>query len=303
MKIVVTGSLGHVSMPLTQQLVEKGHSVTVVTRSADKQKDIEALGAAAAVGSMEDVDFLTRTFTGADAAYCMMVPGRTGFNDPSHGADEIMKGAAKIADGYVQAITNSGVKRIVYLGSVGAHMHKGNGLLALHHNAENTLNKLPADISISFMRPVGFYDNFLNFIPAIKSKGVIAANYGGEDRALVVSPIDIATAIVEELTATATGRKVRYVVSEDLTSNEVATILGEAIGKPDLKWVVISDERQLAGLKAFGMNESIARSFVEMNAAIHNGKIYEDYDKHIPTLGNVKLKEFAWHFAEVYNKD
>ncbi len=74
MKIVVTGSLGHISKPLTQELVKKGHSVTVISSKPEKQQDIEALGARAAIGTLEDVDFLATTFRGADAVYTMVPP-------------------------------------------------------------------------------------------------------------------------------------------------------------------------------------------------------------------------------------
>jgi len=50
MNIVVTGSLGHISRPLARELVGKGHSVTVVSSSAARQQQIEALGAAAISG-------------------------------------------------------------------------------------------------------------------------------------------------------------------------------------------------------------------------------------------------------------
>ena len=33
MKIVVTGSLGHISKPLTEELIKKGHSVTIVSHN------------------------------------------------------------------------------------------------------------------------------------------------------------------------------------------------------------------------------------------------------------------------------
>jgi uncharacterized protein YbjT (DUF2867 family) len=69
MKIVVTGSLGNISKPLTLELIQKGHEVTVVTSKANKQKDIEALGAKAAIGTIEDINFLTATFKGVDAVY------------------------------------------------------------------------------------------------------------------------------------------------------------------------------------------------------------------------------------------
>ena len=54
MKIIVTGSLGNVSQPLTRELVRKGHSVTVISSKTERQKEIEALGAKAAIGTLED---------------------------------------------------------------------------------------------------------------------------------------------------------------------------------------------------------------------------------------------------------
>ena len=301
MKITVTGSLGYVSTPLIEQLIEKGHSVTVISSKADKQEAIEALGAKAAIGTMEDVDFITETFTGADAVYCMLAPGGN-FADPDNTVESVIERAKAIANNYVKAIEASGVKRVVYLSSVSAHTHKGNGLIAIHYYAEHILNQLPADVAVSFMRPVGFYKNLFGYIQAIKTQGVIASNTGGDDVALLVSAIDIASAIVEELESTATGKKVRYVASEELTCNEAAGILGAAIGKPDLKWIIISDEQLFNGLKAFGMNDSIAKSFVEMNANIHSGTIYEDYFRHRPVLGKTKLTEFAKEFAAAYNQ-
>ena len=72
MKIIVTGSLGNISKPLTQLLVDQGHEVTVVSSDPQKQAAIEALGATAAIGSIADVNFLTKTFIGADAVYGMI---------------------------------------------------------------------------------------------------------------------------------------------------------------------------------------------------------------------------------------
>jgi uncharacterized protein YbjT (DUF2867 family) len=66
MKLIITGSLGHISKPLTEILVQKKHAVTVISSKPEKRKEIEALGATAAIGTIEDVAFLTHTFTGAD---------------------------------------------------------------------------------------------------------------------------------------------------------------------------------------------------------------------------------------------
>jgi len=295
MKITLTGSLGHIGKPLVMELLQKGHSLTVISSNPEKKKDIEGLGATAAIGNLQDADFLTANFTGADVVYCMVV----GFFNTNL---DIKTYAENLANNYVQAIQQSGVKRVVYLSSIGAHTDQGNGPLALHYYAENTLKKLPSDVGITFMRPVGFYTSLASFIPAIKTQGLIVSSYGGDDKHPWVSPIDIAAAIVEEIAAPFEGRKVRYVASEEITCNEIASILGTAIGKPDLKWMVIPDEQLLKGMIASGMKPQIAAGLVEMYASTRNGKLYEDYYRNRPALGSVKVKDFAKEFALIYHQ-
>ena len=72
MKIIVTGSLGNISQPLTEILIIQGHTITVVSSDPNKQAAIEKLGAIPAIGSITDANFLTNTFKGADAVYAMI---------------------------------------------------------------------------------------------------------------------------------------------------------------------------------------------------------------------------------------
>jgi len=320
MKIVITGSLGNISKPLTQLLVDKGHEVVVITRKPEKLQPIELLGAKAAIGDVDDIPFLSETFKGADWVYCMLPP--FDYFDPNL---DVMERASQIANNYKSAILQSGVKKIIHLSSIGAHLEKGNGLLRFHYLAEKILKELPEEVSIIHMRPTGFYNNLLDFMSMVKGEGflgrfltfryaglfqmiqgktgLIAANYGGNDKTVWVSPLDIAEAIAEEIQESFQGRKFRYIASEELTCQEIAQILGEAIHKPYLKWYLMSDKDMLGGLKMFGINESRAKGIVEMNAGIHSGLVDEDYYKNRPSkMGKVKMKDFAKEFAVAFNK-
>jgi uncharacterized protein YbjT (DUF2867 family) len=297
MKITITGSLGHISKPLTTALVLKGHAVTVISSKTERQKDIEAVGAKAAIGTMEDADFLLEAFKGADLVYVMETLGEGWLFDKNLDFDAAI---TRIGNNYKQAIQLSNVKRVVHLSSIGAHTAKGVGMLAFHHTVENILKQLPDDVSIKFMRPVGFYYNMLAYIPTIKTQGVIVQNYGGDDKEPWVSPLDIATVIAEEIEKPFNGRTIRYIASDEVSPNEVAKILGEAIGKPDLKWLTISDEQMLSGMIAAGMNPTTARGFVNMNEGRRSGVLYEDYQRNQPVLGKVKLKDFAKEFAAAF---
>lgn len=296
MKITITGSLGNISKPLTEELVQKGYIVSVITSSVDRQNEIENLGAKALIGSVNDLDFLTKAFTGADAVYCM-IP-RANYFDPNLDLDAFTRG---IGNNYASAIQKSGVKRVVFLSSIGAHLEKNSGIIQRYNEIEAILNQL-SDVSITFMRPTSFFYNLDAYIPMIKNTGSIFANYGAGELIPWVSPLDIAEAIAEELT-TPTGKKVRYVASEELTGNESAAILGAAIGNPDLKWVLVSDEQVLEGLINAGMQPKIAKGLVEMYAGLYNGILGEDYYQNRPAeMGKTKLADYAKDFARKYNQ-
>lgn len=293
MNIVITGSLGHIGKPLAEELVQKGHAITVISSNAEKQMDIEALGAVTAIGSVEDMNFLVRTFTGADAVYCMIPPNFT---------EEDQIGYYKrVGGGYAKAIQQSGIRRVVHLSSYGAHLPKGTGFIVGSHAVEGILNALP-NVAVTHLRPCYFYYNLYRFADMIREAGFIGSNFGGDDKMVLVSPVDIAAAAGEELTAQTNINSARYVASDERTCNEIAHILGAAIGRPDLKWVTFTDEQTQAALEQNGIPRLIAATLVELGAATHSGALREDYDLNKPVLGKVKLEDFVPEFAAGFDQ-
>jgi NAD(P)H dehydrogenase (quinone) len=305
MKIIVTGSLGNISKPLTEKLVAQGHTVTVVSSDPQKQAAIESLGAIPAIGSISDVAFLTNTFKGADAVYAM-IP--LSFTEPDLG-DYLRR----MAENYVQALKEAGTKRVVVMSGWAADLTRG-------ENAEDVFNGLKASITI--MRPASFYTNFYQSIDLIKGKGFIGkfltlrysglwalltgktgllmGNYGGDDRIVFVSPKDIADAVAEELLLHPDHTTIRYAGSEEMTCNEAAKVIGTAVGKPWLKWILLSNKEMLQGLKMANVPEKLAETLVEMQAVMHSGKTLQNFHQNRPKMGKVKLADFAKEFAEVY---
>lgn len=174
------------------------------------------------------------------------------------------------------------------------------------------------------MRPAVFYTNFYQSMDLIKGKGLIGkfltlrhsglgallsgktgllmGNYGGEDRIVFVSPKDIADAVAGELQLLHEQKTIRYVGSEEMTCNEAAQIIGHAIGKPWLKWVLLSDKEMLQGLKMAKLPEKLAETLVEMQSAMHSGITLQNFHSNQPKMGKVKLSDFAKEFANAYHK-
>jgi uncharacterized protein YbjT (DUF2867 family) len=307
MKIIVTGSLGNISRPLTEILVGQGHNVTVISSDPRKEAAINELGAIAAIGSIADVKFLTNTFIGADAVYTMI--------PLSFSAPDLENYMHRMAQSYTQALKQAGTKRVVALSGWTADLVKG-------ENVEHVFDSLQTSLTI--MRPAAFYTNFCQSIDLIKGKGFIGkfltlrysglwalltgktgllmGNYGGDDRIVFVSPQDIADAVAEELLLLPPQKTIRYVGSEEMTCNQAAGIIGTAVGKPWLKWVLLSDKEMLRGLKMAKVPEKLAETLVEMQAIMHSGKTLENFHRAKPKMGNIKLADFAKEFAEVYFK-
>src|SRR4051812_20154345 len=104
MKYIITGSIGNISQPIVKQLIAAGHHVTVISSNPAKKTEIEKLGATAAIGSVEDRNFLKQAFAGAEAAY-LMIP-------PNFATADINAFQKEVADNYVYAVKENRIGHI-----------------------------------------------------------------------------------------------------------------------------------------------------------------------------------------------
>ena len=296
MKYVLLGSIGNISKPLAEKVIAARNDVTIVSSKVEKSEQILLMGAKPTIGSVEDVAFLTKTFKGADAVYTMVPPNFVARDWKQH--------IARIGENIAAAIKASGVKNVVNLSSIGAHMKDGCGPVSGLYSVEKALNELTG-INVIHLRPGFFYTNLLSNIPMIKNMGVIGGNYGDNANMVLVHPSDIADVAAQELLGLSfRGKSIRYIASEEKSTNEIATILGKAIGKPDLKWVNFTDKETLSGMLQMDIPEEIAKNYTEMGSAMRSGEMATDYNKNRPSVfGKIKLESFATSvFAPVYRQ-
>lgn len=294
MNYVITGSIGHISKPIVEGLVKAGHSVTVITSKAENAAKIEILGAKPAVGSVEDADFVTQAFAGADAVY-LMIPPKWGVTDWRGFQNEV-------ADNYIAAIKTNAVPYVVMLSSIGAHMGNGAGPVDGLYDLEQKLKTID-DLNVKVLRPSYFMYNLFGMVGMVKGMGMMGSNFG-DDKVVLVHTSDIAEAALQNLmNLDFTGNQIQYIASDERTGAEIATVLGEAVGKPETPWIVFSDEQSKQGILQAGLNEEIATGYTTMGKSIRNGTMQEDYFANRPaSLGKVKLEEFAKNeFAPAFN--
>jgi uncharacterized protein YbjT (DUF2867 family) len=293
MKYVVTGGAGNISRPLTENLLQAGHEVTVIGRNPEHLKPLTEKGAQAAIGSVEDASFLKKAFAGADAVYLMFPPQYAGMDFSAY---------QQTATNYAEAIKGNNIKHAVVLSSVGAHLENGCGPVSGLYLAEKELKKLD-DVNILFLRPGFFYGNFYANVDMIKHMNIFGGNYGDSKSKMVLSdPLDIAQAAAKALQElNFTGHSVLDLESDVRTTGEITKAIGNAIGKPELPWVQFTDEQAYEGMKQAGLPDLMAKRFAEMGSAIRSGIMWEDHLEHQPAHGKTKLEDFAQQFAAVYS--
>ena len=297
MKYVITGGAGNTSKPLAKKLLNAGHSVTVLSRMENNLKELRQAGAKTAIGSLEDAEFLKKSFAGADAVYTMCPPNIM-TND--------MRGYhVQLGKNYAEAIQFNGIRHVVNLSAIGAHIDNGAGPVSAIHLLEEELNRLQ-NVNIKHLRAGYFYNNLFFYIGMIKNGGIIGNNFAKTAKQLpMVDTSDIAAVAAEELMSlNFSGHSYRYIVSDETDTDEIATLIGKAIGRPELKWLTFTNEQAFDGLRQAGFTEEIAINYRDLGNAIHSGRLFEDYQKQRPAqLGSVKLQDFMAVFTSAYNNN
>lgn len=292
MKYIITGSLGNISKPLTEKLVAAGHEVTVITSSENRKSEIESLGAKAAIGSVEDAEFVKKAFHGADAVYLMIPPKFTVTDWLGH--------QKAVSHNYTNALTANGIKNVVVLSSVGAHMGTGAGPVDGLAYLETVIKELPS-VNAKFLRPSYFLTNLFQQAGMIKHGGIMGSMQPADHKLVLTHPSDIAEIAFEELSnLTFTGHTVRYIASDECTWREITDVLSAAVGKAGIPYIEFTREQSYAGMLQAGLSDVIANGYINMGEALRSKQMEADYWNNRPVLGKVKLQDFAKEFAAVY---
>jgi uncharacterized protein YbjT (DUF2867 family) len=253
----ILGATGNIGSVIARTLLEKGEKVRVFGRSVDKLKMFADKGAEAHVGDITDAKAVSKSLTGVRAAFLLVPPDMQSKDYRAH--------QSEVVDALTTAVKNSGLQYAVNLSSIGGQASSGTGPIAGLHECESRLNGIEK-LNVLHLRAAYFMENELRAIPMIQGMGI----YGGAIKADLKLPV-IATRDIGAYAANRllklefSGKQTQELLGErDLTMSEVATALGAAIGKPDLKYTEFGYEQVQQALLQMGLSEKTAALFVEM---------------------------------------
>jgi uncharacterized protein YbjT (DUF2867 family) len=261
---VVLGASGNTGHIVAQNLLARQQKVRVVGRNAAHLQAHAAQGAEIFIADVTDAAALTEAFHNADAAYVMIPPNPTS-NDP-------LAYSERAGDAIAIALKNAGVKNVVALSSIGADKSQGTGPVIGLYKLEQKLNQLDG-ANVLFLRAGYFMENTLPQVPVISKMGAVLGPVRPDLKLPMIASRDIgAFASNALLSPSFRGKQTQELLGQrDITYNDVATIIGKAIGKPDLKYAQPTNEQVRPALVQSGMSEQFAGLILELATALNSG--------------------------------
>jgi uncharacterized protein YbjT (DUF2867 family) len=180
----------------------------------------------------------------------------------------------RLGEAIVAAVEGAGVRRVVALSSIGAEVPAGTGFIASLHDQEQRLRRLTG-IDLLLLRPGMFFESITAAVDVARALGVNADAVAPEVPVPMIATRDVAAVAAEVLVARDwNGAQVRELHGPcDLTYTEATSILGAAIGLPDLQYVRLPDAEMADALVQAGFSRDCAELHVEMGRALSDGTI------------------------------
>jgi uncharacterized protein YbjT (DUF2867 family) len=284
--IVVTGATGRTGRRVTEVLLAKGEKVRAVGRDAKKLASLVQRGAEPFVGNVEDLPFLTTAFSGAAAVYLVL---------PEDLSQQDLRGhQERVSDCYAAATTNAGVRFAIDLSSIGAQHEEGTGPIVGLHNQEQKLNQVRG-LNVLHLRSAYFMENLLLSIAPLRATGSLPGGMRGDARMPWIATKDIGAYAAARLAARDFYRSsIQELHGErDISMHEAASIVGKALGKPDVTYrQVPSPQLEEALLKA-GLAKKTAELIIEMWDGANAGLIVPQEARSLSNTTPTTLESFV----------
>ena len=261
---VIIGASGNTGSVVARNLLAHGEKVRAIGRDTKRLESLVQKGAEAFVANATDAATLTQAFTGAKAVY-LLIP-------PNPGTPNVREDQERVSDALVAAAQKAGVEYAVVLSSIGADKPDKTGPVIGLHNLEQKLNGVPA-LKAVYLRAGYFMENLLPQVGVIQNFGVVGGPLRSDLKLAMIATRDIGAAAAEALLKLDfTGKQARELLGQrDLTYQEVASVIGKAIGKPGLGYMQFPPAQLKPALTQMGMSANMADLILEMAEALNSG--------------------------------
>lgn len=259
---IILGGTGQVGSATARSLLEQGEPVTVVTRDSNNGAALHALGATMAEADIRDISALRAIFQTGRRAMLINPPA-----DPSTDTDrEERKNSAAI----IEALTGSGLEKVVLASTYGARPGERCGDLTVLHEMEEKLRAQPIPAALN--RGAYYMSNWAGMIGTACESGILPSFFPAGMTLPMVAPEDLGQAAAKRLLSSTDDVGIVSVEGpERYAPTDVAEALGRALNT-DVTVDTVPRDQWLETFVAFGFSDAAAASYACMTAAVVDGE-------------------------------
>ncbi len=260
---IVTGVSGRTGAAAADALLKAGKRVRVVVRDATKGAIWCERGAELACANFNDVEALSRAFSGGYGAYIV--------SPPQYSSDALFEQADAMARNIEEAVANSQLQKVVALSSIGADKRNGTGWIAMNRRLEAYLGR--TGIPVSFLRAAYFMENWGPMVHAARH-GELPSFLAPLDRKIpMIATEDIGRIAAEALSEDWSNVRILELEGPaQYSPMDVADCVSRALSKLVVPaGVPISSWPQ--ALSGAGFSTAALKGFTEMTKGLNSGHI------------------------------
>ncbi len=257
---VIAGATGKVGSVAASELLANGKPVRVIVRDSAKGEHFKQQGAEVAVGTLDDVGFLSGALKGADAAF-LLVP-------PNFATDDFPAYQRALVDTIGKAVEVSAVPHVVALSSMGADQEAGLGPIVGLNYFERRLGE--TGTKLTTLRPGFFMENVASSLEPARHQGIYASFMPQDLPMQMIATRDIGAEVARALLTPPASSQVVDMVGPAYSAVDAANQIGERLGK-ELQIVTIPPEGWVEALTQSGITRHFAELYAEMYTGFSKG--------------------------------
>jgi uncharacterized protein YbjT (DUF2867 family) len=257
---IIVGATGQVGAHLIKRLSEKGIPAIALVRNPEKIKNLKLKFRQA---DLFDTEQVIKSFEGISTAF-LLTPENPGSND-------IIGDTKQIIENYKKAVKANGVKRIVCLSCIGAHIEGETGNILMSRYLEQGFHNF--DIEKIIVRPSYYFSNWLGYFDTVQQYRVLPTFFPENLKIAMHSPIDLAEFLADTIAKPIhdkTTKIYELVGQEKYCSLDIAKTFSILVGK-DVFVQSISNDKWKETLLSVGFTDNTANNLIDMTQAVIDG--------------------------------
>lgn len=257
----VAGVSGRTGAATANALLKQGQKVRVIVRNEAQAEPWSHKHVEIAIADLTDPVALAAALKGTNGAFLLL--------PPNPAATDYLADRAAFLEKMIVGVKKSGLKKLLFLSSIGAQHPAGTGPVVALHRAEKALAGIVP--SVTFLRPGYFLENWANSLMHAIDTGELLHFGTVHVKFPQVGTFDIGVAAANALVETVTGtRHLELGGKENWSVEDVGVALTSLLNQP-IKPVGLPVESAKDVLEKMGMLPGQAALYAEMYQGLARG--------------------------------